>query len=86
MTQRLHMIRQIEADLRRTSGGKLYEIAWDQLDEKSLREFQRLLIDLDYEKNRLANIERDKMRRLPWLDKIKWLRKPPISTFASSRN
>jgi hypothetical protein len=69
MTQRLHMIRQIEADLRRTSGGKQYTIAWDQLDEKSLREIQRLLIDLDYEKNRLANIERAKMRRMPWLVK-----------------
>lgn len=69
MTQRLHIIRQIEADLRRTSGGKYYEISWDQLDEKSLREIQRLLIDLDYEKNKLVNIERDKMRRMPWLVK-----------------
>jgi hypothetical protein len=69
MTQRLHMIRQIEADLRRTSGGKFYEISWDQLDEKSLREMQRLLIDLDYEKHRLADIERAKMRRMPWLVK-----------------
>ena len=47
MTQRLHMIRQLEADLRRSTGAKQYEIAWDRLDEKSLREMQRLLVDLN---------------------------------------
>jgi len=69
MTQRLHMIRQLEADLRRSTGAKQYEIAWDRLDEKSLREMQRLLVDLNYERQREVNAEKAKMRRMPWLTK-----------------
>ena len=67
MTQRLHMIRQIEADLRRAAGGRQFDIAWDRLDEQSLREIQRLLISLEYEKNMKIRAEQAKMRRMPWL-------------------
>lgn len=66
MTQRLHLIHQLRADIRQTTGRE-YRIDFDNMDELSIRELARLMIDLNYDKQRAVNAEKAKMRRMPWL-------------------
>lgn len=59
-TQR-DLIRWIETEISRTTGRR-YRIDLDALDLQSLREFQRLLRDLDSEKAQALN----QSRLFPW--------------------
>jgi hypothetical protein len=66
--ERSHLIHQLRADIRHATG-RYYNIDWDQIDELSLREMMRLLIDLKAEHVRALNNERARARRTPWLVK-----------------
>jgi len=64
MTQRLHMIHQLRADIRQATGRE-YRIDFDQFDELSIREMMRLLIDLKYEHQRAVRNVEMRVRRMP---------------------
>lgn len=55
------LTRTIEAEISRATG-KRYRIAFDKLDDESLREMLRMLRDLDYDKRAAIN----RARREPW--------------------
>jgi hypothetical protein len=59
--QRRRLIECITAEVNRQVGRR-YKIAWEALDDESLREFQRLLRDLDHEKQMAA--QQGRLR--PW--------------------
>jgi hypothetical protein len=65
---RSHLIHQLRADIR-VATGRHYNIDWEGIDELSLREMMRLLIDLKFEHQRALNNERMRARRTPWLVK-----------------
>ena len=65
---RSHLIHQLRADIQQATG-RQYRIDFDNMDELSVRELMRLLIDLKYEHQRNINNERMRARRMPWLVK-----------------
>jgi len=56
------LVEWLRAEMARTTGGRTYRIALDQLDRESLRELQRLLRDVDSERQSAV---RD-ARLYPW--------------------
>jgi hypothetical protein len=61
MNHKPQLIRWLQAELSRLTGRR-YQIDLEALDVQSLRELQRLLRDLDYEKRVAAN----RARIMPW--------------------
>ena len=59
--QRRRLVEWITAEVNRQVGRR-YRVAWEALDDESLRELQHLLRDLDHEKQ--AAVKRARM--MPW--------------------
>ena len=59
--QRRRLVEWITAEVNRQVGRR-YEVAWEALDDESLRELQRLLRDLDHEKQMAVQ----RARIQPW--------------------
>ena len=59
--QRRRLVEWITAEVNRQVGRR-YRVAWEALDDESLREFQRLLRDLDHEKQMAVQ----QARLQPW--------------------
>lgn len=59
--QRRRLVELITAEVNRQVGRR-YEVAWEALDDESLRELQRLLRDLDHEKQMAVQ----QARLQPW--------------------
>lgn len=65
---RSHLINILRADIRQATG-RDYRIDWENIDEQSIREMLRLMIDLKFEHQRAMNNEKMRARRMPWLVK-----------------
>jgi len=52
--ERRQLVEWLRAEMARATAGRTYRIALDQLDRESLRELQRLMRDLDHERQAAA--------------------------------
>lgn len=59
--QRRRLVEWLTAEVNRQVGRR-YQVAWEALDDESLRELQRLLRDLDHEKQ--AAVQQARLQ--PW--------------------